>query len=77
MFNRNSARDHYPCTDYPDGVCPNRHPGCQDKCLKMLAAKLAADERKRTERSNREHDTDAGGFQFDARKRRGKKARQV
>lgn len=77
MFNRESIRDHYPCTDFPDGVCPNRHPGCQDKCLAMLAAKLVADERKHVEHANRAKQHDASGCAVESRKRRGKKLRQV
>lgn len=49
-----SARDKYPCRDFPDGICPNRVPGCQDKCPAMIEAKRKIDERKRIERQRRE-----------------------
>lgn len=77
MFNRNSIRDHYPCRDFPDGVCPERHPGCQDHCEKMLKAKEKAKARKHVERQNRAHDWEVSGFELDARQRNGIKHRQI
>lgn len=45
-----NERQHWPCRDHPGGVCPNRKPGCQDRCPEMLAAQLAAaQERRRLE----------------------------
>ena len=39
-FNRENTRDRYPCADQPGGICPKREPGCQSRCMDMLAAQL-------------------------------------
>lgn len=47
-----SERDKYPCRK--DGVdCTMRHPGCQDTCPDMLAAKIVNGSRKAIERKKR------------------------
>lgn len=73
-----TSRDYYPCADYPDGKCPNREPGCQSKCLKMLAAQLVADQRKRVERANKAHDIDVQGVDVNRYNRQNRKrSRQI
>ena len=62
-FGNMPHRDKYPCTDYPDGKCPKRHPACQDTCPEMAKAKAKADARKAIERTNRLRDDSAIDFQ--------------
>ena len=47
-----NERDHWPCGDYPDGKCPKRQPGCQDRCPEMLAAQLIAAENRKELRAD-------------------------
>lgn len=51
-----TGRDHYPCIDYPDGKCPDRFPGCQSVCVKMLCAQLEHDARKKAEWEGKQTD---------------------
>ena len=48
-----NERQHWPCGDYPDGKCPKRQPGCQDRCPEMLAAQLEHDARMKAEKTAR------------------------
>lgn len=57
--------------------CEARAPGCQDKCMKMLAAQLCAGERKREEKAAKRHLNDAVGvLTEDALRRQRKKGKQ-
>lgn len=53
-FGRVPNRDKYPCVDFPDGKCPRRRPGCQNKCPEFLRAKAENDARKDIERKKRD-----------------------
>ena len=57
-----SSRDKFPCNEFPDGICPKRRPGCQDKCPDFLAAKAANDDRKAQERTKRYAINDVNKF---------------
>ncbi len=50
-----NERQHWPCGDYPDGKCPKRQLGCQDRCPEMLAAQLIAAGNRRKLRADTEH----------------------
>lgn len=72
MSYKSKSRDKYPCFNYPGG-CPNRSPGCQSKCIEMLCAELAADDRKRTDRRNRLNDNAATGVAIEGHARTSRK----
>jgi hypothetical protein len=61
-----SSRDKFPCNKFPDGICPKRKPGCQDKCPDFLAAKAANDARKAVERAKRYANNDVNKFKIDS-----------
>ena len=50
-----TSRDVIPCRE--NGVdCPDRHPGCQDTCERMKAAKAKNEARKAVEREKRRNE---------------------
>ena len=52
---------HWPCRE--DGKdCEARQPGCQDKCLKMLAAQLCAGQERRAEKAAKQKGNDVVGM---------------
>ena len=67
----------WPCTQYPGGVCPDRVPGCQSKCIKMLVAQLERDAERREiqKRKASEREGDAARIVL-ASKRNRKKPRE-
>lgn len=57
------SRDKIPC--YKDGEpCKERHPGCQDHCERMKAARKENQDRKAVERKKRSLDSDVTAFQY-------------
>ena len=61
-----TSRDKFPCNKFPDGICPRRKPGCQDRCPEFLAAKSANDDRKAQERAKRYANNDVNKFKVNS-----------
>ena len=59
-----TGRDKYPCRNFPNGICPKRRPGCQDKRPDFLAAKAANDARKEQERAKRQAINEVNEFRI-------------
>ena len=57
--------------------CEARCPGCQDKCIKMLAAQLCAGQQKKVEKAAKQHLNDTVGvLTEDALRRQRRKKKQ-
>lgn len=68
-------KDAWPCKEGGKD-CEAREPGCQGKCLKMLAAQLCAGERKRAEKAAKRTERDAVGTLVDDSIRRQRKKKK-
>lgn len=78
MFNRYDHSNKFPCYRYPGGQCPNRHPGCQDVCLEMLAAQLVHSQERKKVKEGRARINAADGCNIDmANRKQRKKTRQI
>lgn len=66
----------WPCRE-GGKVCEARQPGCQSKCMKMLAAQLVADKERKTEKAAKRRMNDVVGMLTeDANHRQRKKPKQ-
>ena len=70
------TREFWPCRENGKG-CEVREPGCQDKCMRMLAAQLCAGERRKVEKAAKRTEADVVSvLSEDAAKRQRRKLKQ-
>lgn len=69
-------RENWPCREN-GRECEVREPGCQDKCMRMLAAQLCAGARKKAEKAAKEAEADVVSvLTEDAARRQRRKPKQ-